>query len=188
MEHILRRRRVPSSAGLDLEGFRCFLVDLQACCLCLLRILVILLPLACLVLLPGVSRTSCNLSLHAWILVSHRQTRSVCDMVRLAYLLVMSCILWVLLPEISCCFCSILFRSYGALSLYDHSLGSYCLCTLWLLGCGSHSCHNFEISSFGLHICFLYHLLVIMSVCCCTHLLHLRTCLLCPLNLILFLA
>jgi hypothetical protein len=27
---------------------------------------------------------------------------------------------------------------------------------------------------------------VIVSVYCCTHLLHLRTCLLCPLNLILF--
>jgi hypothetical protein len=27
---------------------------------------------------------------------------------------------------------------------------------------------------------------VIMSVYCCTHLLHPRTCLLCPLNLILF--
>jgi hypothetical protein len=115
-------------------------------------------------------------------------TRSVCDMVCLTYLLVMSCILWVLLSKISYCFHSLLFRSYRTLSFYGRSLGSCCLCTLQLLCCGSHSCHNCETSSFGLHICSLYHPRVIMSVCYCTHLLHLRTYFLYPLSLILFLA
>jgi hypothetical protein len=107
-------------------------------------------------------------------------------MVRLAYLLVMGCTLWVLLSEIFCCFRSLLFRSYDALSFDGRSLDSYCLCTLRLLGCGSRSCHNCEISSFGLHICFLYHPLVIAFICCCTRLLRLRTCMLYPLDLILF--
>jgi hypothetical protein len=47
MERILRHRRVPGSAGLDLEELHCFLVDLQAHCLCSLCILVILLWLVC---------------------------------------------------------------------------------------------------------------------------------------------
>jgi hypothetical protein len=85
-----------------------------------------LLRLACLVLLPVVSRTLCNLSSCAWILISHQQTRSVCDMVHLAYLLVMGCTLWVLLPET---FCSLIFRSYDILSFYGRSLGSYYPCT-----------------------------------------------------------
>jgi hypothetical protein len=62
MEHILRHRRVPGSADLDLEELHCFLVDLQVRCLCFLCIPAILLWLACLVLLPVVSRTLCNLS------------------------------------------------------------------------------------------------------------------------------
>jgi hypothetical protein len=65
MEHILRRHRVPGSASLDFEELHCFLADLQAHCLCFLRIPVILLWLAYLVLLPAVSKTSCNLSLRA---------------------------------------------------------------------------------------------------------------------------
>jgi hypothetical protein len=56
----------------------------------------------------------------------------------------------------------------------------------WLLGCESRSYCNCGISSFGLHICFLYHPLVIMSIYCCTHLLYLQICFLYPLNLILF--
>jgi hypothetical protein len=65
MEHILRRHRIPGSAGLDFEELHCFLADLQAHCLCFLRIPVVLLWLACLVLFPVVSKTSCNLSLRA---------------------------------------------------------------------------------------------------------------------------
>jgi hypothetical protein len=68
MEHILRHHHIPGLAGLDFEEHHCFLIDLQACCLCFLRILAILLWLACLVLLPVVSRTLCSLSSHAWIL------------------------------------------------------------------------------------------------------------------------
>jgi hypothetical protein len=63
MEHILHHRRVPGSAGLDLVGLHYSLVDLQAGCLCFLRIFSVLLRLACLVLLLGVSRISCNLLL-----------------------------------------------------------------------------------------------------------------------------
>jgi hypothetical protein len=84
---------------------------------------------ACLVLPPGVSRTSCNLSSRIWILVFHQRTQSVCGMVRLAYPLVMGCTLWVLLSEIFCCSHSLLFRSYGILSFYSRSLGNYCLST-----------------------------------------------------------
>jgi hypothetical protein len=173
----------PCSAGLDLVGLHCFLVDLQARCLCFLRILFTLLRLACLVLLPVVSRMLCNLSSRVWILISHQQTRSVYDIVHLAYLLAMGCTLWILLSKT---FCSLLFRSYDIPSFYGRYIGSYCPCTLRLLGCESHSCRNCGISSFGLHICFLYHPLAIMSVCCCTHLLHLQICLLYPLDLILF--
>jgi hypothetical protein len=86
MEHILHHHHIPGSSGLDFEELHCFLADLQAHCLCFLRIPTILLRLACLVLLPTVSKTSCNLSLRAWILVSHQRTRSVYDTVRLAYL------------------------------------------------------------------------------------------------------
>jgi hypothetical protein len=111
MEHILHHHRVSGSAGLDFEELHYFLADLQARCLCFLRIPTILLRLACLVLLPVASRTLCNLSLRAWILVSHQQTRSVCDMPRLAYLLVMGCTLWILLSEN---FCSLLFHSYDS--------------------------------------------------------------------------
>jgi hypothetical protein len=64
MERILHRRRIPGLAGLGLVGLHYFLVDLQARCLCFLRILSVLLWLACLVPLPRVSRTLCNLSLH----------------------------------------------------------------------------------------------------------------------------
>jgi hypothetical protein len=156
---------------------------LQAHCLCFLHIPVVLLWLTCLVLLPVVLKMSCNLSLHAWILVSHQQTQNVYDMVRLAYLQVMGCTLWILLSET---FCSLPFRSYDILSFYGRSLGSYYPCTLQLLGCESHSYRNCGISSFGLHICFLYRPLAIMFVCCYTHLLHLQICLLYPLNLILF--
>jgi hypothetical protein len=186
MGHILRHRRVPGSAVLDLDELHCFLVDLQARCLCSLRTLASLLQLAYSVLPPRVSRTSCNLLLRVSILVSHQRTQSVYDMVRLAYPLVLGCTLWVLLSNFFCCSRSLLFHSYGIPSFYGRSLGSYCLCTLRLLGCGNRSCHNCENSSFGLHICFLYHPLVIMSVYCCMYLLRLRTCLLYPLNLILF--
>jgi hypothetical protein len=65
MEHILHRHRVPGLAGLDFEELHCFLADLQAHCLCFLRIPAILLRLACLVLLSIVSKSSCNLSLRA---------------------------------------------------------------------------------------------------------------------------
>jgi hypothetical protein len=156
---------------------------LQARCLCFLHILFTLLWLSCLVMLPVISRTLCNLSLHVWILVSHQQMRSVYDMVHLAYPLAMGCTPWILLAEI---FCNLLFLSYDILSFCGRYLGSYCPCTLRLLGCESHSCHNCGISSFGLHICFLCHPLAIMSVCCCTHLLHLQICLLYPLDLIPF--
>jgi hypothetical protein len=183
MEHILHRHRVPGSAGLDFEEFHCFLADLQVHCLCFLRIPAVLLRLICLVPLPVVSKTSCSLSLRAWILVSHQQTRSVYDMVSLAYLQVMGCSLWILLSET---FYSLPFRSCDILSFYGRSLDSYYLCTLRLLGCEVHSCRNCGISSFDLHICFLYHPLAIMFVCCCMHLLHLQICLLYPLNLILF--
>jgi hypothetical protein len=72
MEHILHHHRVPGSAGLDFEELHCFLADLHAHCLCFLRIPVILLWLTCLVLLPVVLKTLCNLSLRAWILVSYQ--------------------------------------------------------------------------------------------------------------------
>jgi hypothetical protein len=185
MEHILHRRHVPGSTDLDLEELHCFLVDLQARCLCFLRIPAVLLRLACLLLLPIVLRTLCNLSSRVWILVSHQQTRSVYDRVRLACLLVMGCTLWILLSET---FCILLFCSYDIPSFDGRSLGSYYPCTLRLLGCESHSYRNYGISSFGLCICFLYHPLATVSICCCTHLLHLQICLLYPLNLILFLA
>jgi hypothetical protein len=65
MEHILHHHRVSGLAGLDFEELHCFLADLQVHCLCFLRNLAVLLRLACLVLLPIVSKTSCNLSLRA---------------------------------------------------------------------------------------------------------------------------
>jgi hypothetical protein len=113
MEHILRRHRVPGLAGLDFEELHYFLANLQAHCLCFLRIPIVLLWLTCLVLLPVVSKMLCNLSLHAWIVVSHQQTWSVYDMVRLAYLQVMGCTLWILLSET---FCSLPFHSCDILS------------------------------------------------------------------------
>jgi hypothetical protein len=71
MEHILRRRCVPGLVDLVPEELHCFLADLQVSYLCFLRIPAFLLWLACLVLLPIISRTSCNLSSCVWILVSH---------------------------------------------------------------------------------------------------------------------
>jgi hypothetical protein len=70
-------------------------------------------------------------------------------MVRLTYPLVMGYTLWVLLSEIFCCSRSLLFHSYGISSFCGRFLDNYCLCTLRLLGCGSHSCRNCGISSFG---------------------------------------
>jgi hypothetical protein len=61
MEIILRRHRVLGSADLDFEELHCFLADLQAHSLCFLLIPAVLLRLACLVMLPVVSKTSCNL-------------------------------------------------------------------------------------------------------------------------------
>jgi hypothetical protein len=176
MERTLHRRLVPGSAGLVLEGLRCSLVDLWEVC-CFLRILVALLQFACLVLLLVVSRTLCNLSLHAWTLVFHRRMLSVYDKARLTCLLAMGCILWILLWET---FCSLLFRSFDILSFCDHSLGSCCPYIPRLLGCGSHSCRNCGIFFFGFHIYFFYRPLAITSACCCMRLLHLQICLLCP--------
>jgi hypothetical protein len=94
----------------------------------------------------------------------------------------MGCILEVPLTETFCYFCSLLFRSCGILSFYGHLLDNYCLYIPWLLGCESHSCCNCEISSFGRRICFPCRLLVIVFVCCCTHLCRLQICLLYPLD------
>jgi hypothetical protein len=185
MEHILHRCCVPDSTGLDFEGLHCFLADLQARCLCFLHISAILLRLACLVLLLIASRTLCNLSLQCWILISRQQMRSVYGMARLTYLLVMGCTLWILLSEF---FCSLLSHSCDISNFCGRSLGSCCPCTLQLLGCESRSYRNCGIFSLDLHICFLYHPLAITCVYCYTHLLYLQTCLLRPLNLILFLA
>jgi hypothetical protein len=136
-----------------------------------------LLWFACLVLLLVVSGTLCNLSLHAWTLAFHRRTLSVYGKACLTCLLGKGCTLWILLWET---FCSPLFRSFGILSFCDHSLDSCCPYILWLLGCGSHSCHTCGIFFFDFHICFFYHPLAIMSVCYCIRLLHLQTCSLCP--------
>jgi hypothetical protein len=76
MERILHHRCVPGLAGLDLVGLHCFLVGLQSRCSCFLRILFILLWLACLALLPVVSRTLCNLSLRVWIVDGFRVART----------------------------------------------------------------------------------------------------------------
>jgi hypothetical protein len=168
MEHILRHCRVPGSTGLDLEELRCFLVDLQARCLYSLHILASLIRLVYSVLPPEVSRTSCNLSSRVWILVFHRRTQSVYDMVHLAYPLVMGCTLWVLLSEIFCWSRILLFRSYAIPSFCGRSPGNYCLCTLRLLGCGSRSYHNCGISSFGHRIYFLCHRQVTVFVCYCS--------------------
>jgi hypothetical protein len=151
-----------------------------------LRILVSLLRLVCLLLPPGVSRMLCNHLLRVWILFFHRRTRSVYGMVRLAYHMVKGCILKVLLAGTFCCSRSLLFHSCGIPGFCDHFLDNYCLCIPRLLGCGSRGCRNCEIFSFGHRICFLYRLLVIMFICCCTCLRHLQICLLYPLDLILF--
>jgi hypothetical protein len=79
----------------------------------------------------------------------------------------------------------VLFHSCGIPSFCGHFLDNHCLCTPWLLGCGSRSCRNCGISTFGRRICFLYRPLVTVFICCCTHLHHLQICLLYPLNLIL---
>jgi hypothetical protein len=158
------------------------------CCSCSLRIPVSLLRLVCLLLPPRVSRMFCSLSLRVWTLFFHRRTRSVYGTVRLAYHLVMGCILEVPLTVTFCYSHSLLFRSCGIPSFYGHLLDNYCLCIPRLLGCGSHSCRNCGISSFGHRIRFLCRLLVIMFVYCCTHLHHLQICLLYPLNRILSLA
>jgi hypothetical protein len=137
-------------------------------------------------LLPlGVLRTSCNLSSRVWTLVFHQRTRSVCGTVRLAYPLVIGYTFWVLLSEIFCCSHSLLFHSCGIPRFFGRFLDKHCLCTPRLLGCGSRSCHNCGISSFGHCTCFLCRLLVIVFICCCTHLHYLQICLLYPLNLIL---
>jgi hypothetical protein len=185
MERTLCRRHIPGFTGLVLEELHCFLVDLQGDCWCFLRILAVLLWLACLVLLPIFSRMLCNLSLRAWILTFHQRTQSVCDKVHLAYLLVMGCTLWILLSET---FCSLLSYSFDIPSFCGRSLGSCCPCTLRLHGYGSHSCRSCGIFFFGPGIYFFYHPLAITSACCCMHLLHLQICLLHPLGLTLFLA
>jgi hypothetical protein len=95
----------------------------------------------------------------------------------------MGCTLWIPLSET---FYSLLFRSCGIPNFYGRYLGSYCPYTLRLLNYGSHSYRNCGICFFGLHICSLCRLLAIVSVCCCTHLLHLQIDLLYPLDLILF--
>jgi hypothetical protein len=169
MEHTLRRHRVPSLAGLVLEGLHCSLVDLWEVC-CFLRILVALLRFVCLMLPLIASRMLCNLSLHAWILAFHRRTLSVYDRVRLACLLATGYTLWILLWET---FYSPLFHSFDILSFCDHSLDSCCPCISRLLGCGSRSCRNCGTVFFNFHICFFYRPLGIVSACCCMHLLRL---------------
>jgi hypothetical protein len=176
MERTLRHHRVPGLAGPVLEELHCSLVDLWKVC-CFLRILVALLRFACLVLLLIVSRTLCSLSLHAWTLAFHRRMLSVCGKARLTCLLATGYTLWILLWET---FCSPLFCSFYILSFCDHSLGSYCPYIPRLLGCGSHSCRNCGIFSFGFHICFFCRPLAITSAYCCMRLLYLQICLLPP--------
>jgi hypothetical protein len=154
-------------------------------CSCSLRIPVSLLWLVCLLLPPRVSRMFCSLSLRVWTLFFHRRRRSVYGMVHLAYHLVMGCILEVPLTETFCCSHRLLFHSCGILSFCSHLLDNYCLCIPWLLDCGSRSCRNCGISSFGHRICFLCRLLVIVFICCCMHLRHLQIYSLYPLNWIL---
>jgi hypothetical protein len=175
MERTLRRRRVPSLAGLVVEGLHCSLVDLWEVC-CFLHILVALFWFVCLMLLLVASRILCNLSLHAWILAFHRRTLSVYDKVHLACLLAMGYTLWILLWET---FYSPLFRSFDIPSFCNHSLDSYCPYIPRLLGCGSRSCRNCGIVFFNFYICFFYRPLGIASACCCTRLLRLQICLLC---------
>jgi hypothetical protein len=153
-----------------------------------LRILVSLLRLVCLLLPPGVSRMLCNHLLRVWILFFHRRTRSVYGMVRLTYHLVMGCTSGVLLPETFCCSHSLFFHNCGIPNFCDLFPDNCCLCILRLFGCESRSYRNCGIFSFGYHICFIYRLLVIAFVCCCTRLRHLQICLLCPLSRMLSLA
>jgi hypothetical protein len=157
-------------------------------CLCSLCILVSSLRLVYSLLPLGVSRTSCNLSSRVWTLVFHQRTRNECGTVHLAYPLVMGCTLWVLLSGIFCCSRSLLFHNYGIPSFCGRFLDNHYLCTPRLLGCGSRSCRNCGISSFGHRIYFLCRLLVIVFICCCTHLRHLQIYLLCPLDRILSLS
>jgi hypothetical protein len=171
MGYILLRCRFLGLVGFVLALLRCLLAGLMTvCCLCCPHSPAFLLWLTYFLLPPEVSGIFGNLSLRVLTLFSHQQMQSVYVMVRLAYRLVMDYNPWTPSIGIFCCCRSLPYHSCGILSFYGHLLDNYCLCILWLLGCGSRSCGIFF---FDCCICFPYRLLVIMSSCYCTSLHHL---------------